>query len=122
MAIKHYEVVFIVTPVLSDSETTETIAKFENHLKEAGADVYHSEDMGLRKLAYPIQKKSSGHYHLFEFKADPSIIAKFEVELKRDENVLRFLTVSLDKHGVNFNERRRNGEWSKKSETEEKSA
>ncbi|MBB6460815.1 ribosomal protein S6 [Flammeovirga kamogawensis] len=78
--------------------------------------------MGLRKLAYPIDKKSTGHYHLFEFKADPSIIARFELELKRDENILRFLTVSLDKHGVAFNERRRNGEWSKKSETEEKSA
>ncbi|NLR92585.1 MULTISPECIES: 30S ribosomal protein S6 [Flammeovirga] len=122
MAIKHYEVVFIVTPVLSDSETTETIAKFEGLLKGADADVYHSEDMGLRKLAYPIDKKSTGHYHLFEFKADPSIIAKFEIELKRDENILRFLTVSLDKHGVDFNARRRNGEWAKKSETEEKSA
>lgn len=122
MALKHYEVVFIVTPVLSDSESTETIAKFEANLKEAGADVYSSESMGLKKLAYPIDKKTTGHYHLFEFKADPSIIAKFELDLKRDENILRFLTVSLDKNGVDFNERRRNGEWAKKSETEEKTA
>ncbi|WP_109619418.1 30S ribosomal protein S6 [Sediminitomix flava] len=116
MKVKNYEAVFIISPVLSEEQIKEAVDKFSSLLKDSGADVYHSEDWGLRKLAYPIEKKSTGFYQLFEFKASPEVIAKFELELKRDERVLRFLTVSLDKYGVEYNERRRNG-LGKKSET-----
>ncbi|GAA4837304.1 30S ribosomal protein S6 [Algivirga pacifica] len=109
MSMKNYEAVFIVTPVLNDAEIKETVEKFENFLKENGADLYHSETWGMKKLAYPINKKTTGYYQLFEFKAEPTLIERFEIEFKRDEKVLRFLTVHLDKYGVEFNERRRNG-------------
>lgn len=106
---RNYETVFIVTPVLNDSEIQETVSKFEAFLKDSGADVYHSENWGIKKLAYPIQNKTTGFYQLFEFEATPDLIAKLEVEFKRDEKVIRFLTVALDKHAIEFNERRRNG-------------
>ena len=102
-----YETVFIMTPVLSEDQAAETVDKFKKFLKGKGAKIKHEENWGLRKLAYPIQKKTTGFYHLFEFQADPTVIASFEVEFKRDERVLRFLTVKLDKHAMAFNQSRR---------------
>ncbi len=104
---KHYETVFILTPVLSEQQTKDAVEKFRNFLEENGAEVYHSEHWGLKKLAYPIKHKTTGVYQLFEFKAEPSLIEKLEIEYKRDETILRFLTVWLDKYGVEYNERRR---------------
>lgn len=98
-----YETIFILTPVLSDEQVKEAVGKFEKFLTDRGAQMVHQESWGLRKLAYPIQKKTTGFYHLFEFKAEGSVIAPFEVEFKRDERVMRFLTVSLDKNAINFN-------------------
>jgi small subunit ribosomal protein S6 len=71
------------------------------------------------KLAYPIQHKSTGFYHLIEFKATPKTIAALELEYRRDEKVMRFITVSLDKHAVAYNEKRRRGEFNKKPEAKE---
>ena len=68
----------------------------------------HQEDWGLRKLAYPIQKKTTGFYHLIEFKADPEFIGNLETQYKRDERIIRFHTVSMDKHAIAYAERRRN--------------
>ena len=116
MSLKHYETVFIVTPVLSDQQMKETVDKFEGLLKELGADIYHSENWGLKKLAYPIDKKSSGFYHLCEFKATPENLLKLETEYRRDERIMRFLTVSLDKYGVEYNEKRRGKMSNRKSE------
>ncbi len=104
---RHYEAVFILTPVLSEQQMKETVVKFKDYLKEKGADVYHEENWGLRKLAYPIEKKSTGFYCLFEFKATPELIQTFEIELSRDEKIMRYLTVKLDKYGVEYNEKRR---------------
>lgn len=103
----NYETVFILTPVLSDSQVEEAVKKFENFLKEKDAEIVHQENWGLRKLAYPIQLKRNGFYHLVEFKADGNVIAELELLFKRDERVLRFLTVKLDKHGVEWAEERR---------------
>ena len=103
-----YETVFILTPVLSEDQVKEAVSKFESYLKEHGATMVHQENWGLRKLAYQIQKKTTGFYHLFEFEAPGDIISRFEVEFKRDERVLRFLTVKMDKHHVAFAESRRN--------------
>src|ERR1044071_1817334 len=97
----HYETVFILTPVLSEDQAKEAVGKFRKLVKDFGGTLIHEESWGLRKLAYQIQKKSTGHYHLFEYTAKSgSVVADLEVAFKRDERVLRFLTVALDKHGV----------------------
>ena len=105
--VRQYETVFIMTPVLSDEQMKETVSKFQDYLKNKGAEIVYEDHWGLRKLAYPIQKKSTGFYHLIEFKAEPKLIAEMELEMKRDERVIRFLTVSLDKFAVAYNEKRR---------------
>ena len=105
--LKHYQTVFIMTPVLSDEQMKETVEKFEKFLLDNKCEIVHQENWGMRKLAYPILKKSSGFYHLFEFKAEPTFVKEWEVNFKRDERVLRFLTVALDKYAIQFNERRR---------------
>jgi small subunit ribosomal protein S6 len=102
-----YETVFILTPVLSDDQAKEAVLKFEAELKGLGADVKHSENWGLRKLAYPIQKKSTGFYFLVEFNAEGSVVADYELMMKRDERVLRFLTVKMDADHVAYAEKRR---------------
>lgn len=102
-----YETVFIMTPVLSDDQMKETVKKYQEFLQGKGAEIVHEENWGLRKLAYPIQKKSTGFYHLIEFQDKGEIIRDFETAFKRDERILRFLTVKLDKHAVAYNEKKR---------------
>ena len=106
--LKQYETVFIMTPVLSDEQMKETVKKFENILIEKGAEIIHQENWGLRRLEYAIQKKSTGFYHLFEFKAEPNVVAEFELQYRRDEKIMRYLTVTLDKHAIAYSEKRRN--------------
>lgn len=103
----HYETVFIVTPVLSQDQLNEVTSKYKELLQENGAEIVNEESWGLKKLAYPINKKSTGFYHLFEFKAPGEIVAKLEITFKRDERIMRNLTVSLDKYGVEYNAKRR---------------
>ena len=102
-----YETVFILTPVLSDEQMKEAVKKYEDQLTSRGAEIVHEENWGMRKLAYPIQKKSTGFYQLIEYKAEGTVIADVETELKRDERILRFLTVKLDKHAIAYNEKKR---------------
>ncbi|MBI3510161.1 MAG: 30S ribosomal protein S6 [Bacteroidetes bacterium] len=104
----HYETVFILTPVLSEEQAKEAVGKFRKSVKDLSATIVHEESWGLRKLAYQIQKKSTGHYHLFEYTAkDGNALAELEVTFKRDERVLRFLSVKLDKNGTAYAEKRR---------------
>jgi small subunit ribosomal protein S6 len=103
----HYETVFILNPVLSESQIEETVKKFEDFLTKNGAKMVSKENWGLKKLAYPIQHKKSGFYHLFEFTAPGEVVAPYEQEFKRDERIMRFLTVKLDKHAVAWAEKRR---------------
>jgi len=102
-----YETVFIMTPVLSDDQTKETVKKFKDFIVNNGGEIKHEEDWGMKKLAYPIQKKTTGFYHLIEFESDGQVIGNLEVQYKRDERIIRFLTVSLDKYGVAYVEKRR---------------
>ena len=102
-----YETVFILTPVLSDDQAKETVAKFKTLLTDNGAEILNEEAWGLKKLAYQIQKKTSGFYNLIEFKAEPALINKLEVAYRRDEKVIRFMTVKLDKYAVAYAEKRR---------------
>ena len=112
----HYETVFILTPVLSDDQMKEAVGKFKDFLTSNGAEIVNEEEWGLRKLAYPIDKKSTGFYCLLEFKADPTLIKKLEIAYRRDERVLRFLTFRLDKYAIEYAEKRRKLRASKASE------
>ena len=96
-----------MTPVLSDEQMKETVKKFQTYLHDKGAEIIFENNWGLKKLAYPIQKKTTGYYYLIEFKAEPSLVAELEVTYKRDERLLRFLTIRLDKHSIAYNEKRR---------------
>ena len=103
-----YETVFILTPVLSDEQMKEAVEKFKGVLTENGAEIVNEELWGLKKLAYPIQKKSTGFYCLLEFKGEPTIVKKLEIAFRRDERVIRFLTFRLDKYAQEYAEKRRN--------------
>ncbi|MFP5471403.1 MAG: 30S ribosomal protein S6 [Bacteroidia bacterium] len=102
-----YETVFILTPVLSDAQAKEAVVKFKDYLKNNGATITFEDNWGLKKLAYPIQKKTTGFYYLIEFEAPTQLVHGLEIEYKRDERVMRFLTVRMDKDHVIFAESRR---------------
>lgn len=110
---KNYETVFILNPVLSEDQAKDTVEKFVKVLTKAGAEIVNRENWGLKKLAYPIQKKSTGFYNLLEFTAAPETINTLETEFRRDESVMRFLTIALDKDAVEYNARRRKGDFNK---------
>lgn len=119
----HYEVTFIIDPVLSGDEIKSTASTYETLLKDQGCTIVHVNEMGLKQLAYPIGKKSSGVYYCIEFTSPVGgAIAKTELSLRRDERIMRFLTVKLDKYGVKYNEDRRSGKISayKKKEAKKK--
>ncbi|MCD7971831.1 MAG: 30S ribosomal protein S6 [Candidatus Azobacteroides sp.] len=116
---KQYETVFILTPVLSDVQMKEAVEKFKNLLIQEGAEILNEENWGLRKLAYPIEKKSTGFYQLIEFKAEPTVIAKLELNYRRDERVIRFLTFSMDKYAAEYAAKRRNMKSAKKEQVNE---
>jgi len=105
--LNHYETVFIITPVLSENQMSEAVKKFKKALSSNGGEIVHEEYWGLKKLAYPIQKKSTGFYHLIEFKGPGSLVEKLEVEYRRDERIIRFLTFKMDKYAIEYNEKKR---------------
>lgn len=113
MNIRNYESVVIFTPVLSEDQLKEAVGKFRQLITEHKGEIVHEDSWGLTKMAYPIQKKTTGFYHIYEFKASSDIVAALELAFKRDERILRFLTIALDKHGVLYNQRKRNGEFRK---------
>ena len=96
-----------MNPVLSDEQVMETVKKFIDYLKSKKATISHEENWGLKKLKYVIQKKKTGFYYLIEFQADGSIIGNFEVEFQRDERVIRWQTIRLDKFAMEYADRRR---------------
>ena len=106
--LNHYETVFILTPVLSEAQMKEAVTKYKDFLVNGGATIVHEENWGLRKLAYPIEKKSTGFYQLIQFDADPQLIAKMEINFRRDEKIIRFLTFRMDKYANEYAEKRRN--------------
>ncbi len=104
----NYETVFIATPVLSDAQLKEVVGKFQGVITENGGRIVNDEDWGLKKLAYPIEKKTTGFYHLIQFEAEGDVIEKLETQYRRDERVIRFLTFKMDKHAVEYAEKRKN--------------
>tara|TARA_B100000508_G_C11465580_1_gene281927 strand:+ start:133 stop:495 length:363 start_codon:yes stop_codon:yes gene_type:complete len=103
----NYETVFILTPVLSEEQAKEAVKKFESEIKSEGGKLTHSESWGLKKLAYPIQKKTTGFYFLLEYQGEGDLVSNLEVTFKRDERIMRFLTVKMDKHHKAWAEKRK---------------
>ena len=106
--LNQYETVFILTPILSDTQVKEAVKKFKKIIADNKGDIIHEENWGLKKLAYPIQKKSTGFYYLIEFKAEGQLIAKLETEYRRDENIIRFLSFRMDKYSVAYSDKKKN--------------
>ncbi len=122
MSMSQYESVIIFTPVLSEKQMTDAVTAYKQLIIDNGGEIVHEENWGLTKLAYPIQKKSTGFYHIFEFKGGNDLISKLELAYRRDDQVMRYLTIKLDKHALAFNEKRRSGAFDKKESTTEKEA
>lgn len=117
----HYEVNFIIDPVLSGDEIKSTAKVYESLLKDNDCQIVHINEMGLRQLAYPINKRTSGVYYCIEFATlSGAIIAKLELALRRDERIIRHLTVKLDKYGIKYNDDRRTGKISSYKKKEKK--
>ena len=111
-----YETVFILTPVLSDEQMKEAVEKFKGVLTNAGAEIISEENWGLKKLAYPIDKKTTGFYELIEFNAAPETIKTLETQYRRDERVIRYLTVKMEKYAAQYAEKRRSKKQPKEQE------
>ena len=105
--LNQYEAVFIATPVLSAMQMKETVEKYKNLITKNGGKIVHEENWGLKKLAYPIQKKSTGFYYLIEFQVEGDYIQKLEINFKRDEKIIRFLTTRMEKYAVEYAEKKR---------------
>lgn len=114
--LNQYETVFITTPVLSEAQMKEAVIKFKGIITDNGGEIVHEENWGLRKLAYPIQKKSTGFYYLVEFKAPGALIEKLETEYRRDERVIRFLTFRMDKYSVEYAQKKRSNKVEQKQQ------
>ncbi len=107
---KNYEVTFIVDPVLSGEEIKATAQTYVDLLSNEDCKIVYVDEMGLRQLAYAINRRTSGVYYCIEFQVeDGSVIDKLELALRRDERIIRFLSIGLDKYGVKYNEDKRNG-------------
>jgi len=117
---RQYEVNFIVDPVLSGDEIKEAAQTYVNLIQDSGNKIVHVDEMGLRQLAYPIKKRTTGVYYCVEYQSeDTKFIPKMELAFRRDERIMRFLTVKLDRHGVEYNEKKRNGLIGKKGSKRE---
>ncbi|MBR6053725.1 MAG: 30S ribosomal protein S6 [Bacteroidales bacterium] len=111
--LKQYETVFIATPVLSEAQMKEAVEKYTKLIADNGGEVVYEENWGLRQLAYPIEHKTTGFYYLIEFKATPEFVSTLETQYHRDERIIRYLTVALDKDAVAYAEKRRAGRAAK---------
>ena len=116
----NYETVFIMNPVLSEEQMRETVKTFTDNLKDKKAQILNEEYWGLKKLKYPIQKKNTGFYYFIEFESEGSSISDLEILFKRDERVMRWLTIRLDKYSMEYSERRRKRLNINKQEEKEK--
>lgn len=107
--LKSYECVLIFTPVLTAEEVEKVVGDYQELIKSQGGEIVHTDFWGLKSLAYPINKKTTGFYLVLEYSAPAASTTKLEIYYKRDERILRFLTVQLDKFAVDYNEKKRKG-------------
>jgi len=114
---RHYETTFIINPTLSGDEIKQTAQMYQDFLTSNGGELVQVEEMGVRQLTYPINKRTSGAYFFVEYKvATPEVIEKLELAFRRDTNVLRYLTIAVDKHRAQYNADKRAGKFDKKEE------
>jgi len=107
---RQYETTFIVAPALPDGEIKKAVKNYKDILEKEGCEIVHVDEIGLRQLTYPIKRHNSGIYFTIEYKSENGeIIDKMELVFRRDERILRFLSVRLDKFGVKYNEDKRSG-------------
>src|ERR1700744_898063 len=106
--LQSYELMVIFTPVLAEEDYKAAQKKFADFIKENGGDIVHQEVWGLRSLSYPIEKNTTGLYWLLEYKAPTDVNAKLEIQMNRDENIMRHMITRLDKYAAEYNARRRN--------------
>lgn len=119
--LQRYELMLIFTPVLAEDDYKAAQAKFTDFITKNGGEMVHADAQGLRSLAYPIAKKTTGLYWLVEYAAPSDLNAKLEIQMNRDENIMRHMVTRLDKYAVEYNARRRSGvkiERPAKAETE----
>ncbi|MFW5645273.1 MAG: 30S ribosomal protein S6 [Bacteroidota bacterium] len=114
----HYETVFIATPVLSEAQMKEAVDKFKSVITDNGGNIVHEESWGLKKLAYPIQKKSTGFYHLVEFEGPGELVENLELQFRRDERIIRFMTVKMEKYALEYANKKRAKVESEKNKEE----
>lgn len=106
--LQDYELMAIFTPVLSDDDYKNAQKKFTDFITAEGGEIVNQNAWGLRSLAYPIAKKTTGLYYVLEFKAPATTNAKLEIQMNRDETIMRHMITRLDKYAVIYNGRKRN--------------
>jgi small subunit ribosomal protein S6 len=114
----NYELMVIFTPVLSEDDYKNAQKKFESLVKENGGSITHSKPWGLKSLAYPIAKKTTGLYWVMEYSAPTSFNEKLKIQLLRDESVMRHMFTVLDKYAVEYNAKKRGGVHSSNQKAE----
>jgi len=120
--LQSYELMLIFTPVLAEEDYKAAQQKYSDFITNAGGNIVHSDPQGMRSLAYPIAKKTTGLYWLMEYQAPTEVNQKLEIQMNRDEHIMRHMITRLDKYAVDYNARRRSGikiERKPKAETEE---
>ncbi len=105
--VNQYELMIIFTPILSDDDLQKEIKKYKDYIRERGGEIVAEETWGLRQLAYPIQKKTTGIYYIVEFRLDTAHIARLETLMGRDDHIMREMITRLDKYAIEYNENRR---------------
>jgi small subunit ribosomal protein S6 len=117
--VKQYETTAIITPVLSEDGVKQAIEGYVDLLKREGSEIVHIDNWGLKQLAYPINKKTTGIYVIIEFKTNSNdVVDKLELAYRRDDSVMRYLTIALDKYSIQYNIDRRSGKIGKPKKIE----
>ena len=114
----NYELMMIFTPVLSEEEFKAAQKKYSTMVEDAGGATVHSNPWGLKSLAYPVQKKTTGIYWVYQYTASSDFNEKLKIAILRDEQVMRHMITKLDKHAVKYNEDKRNGVFNKPKNAE----
>ena len=110
MSAQHYELMVVFTPILSSEEYKAATQTLTNFITTNGGSIVAEQPWGLKSLAYPIQKKTTGLYVVIEYTTETSINHKLETQMNRDENIIRHMITSLNKHAIAYNDRKRRGE------------
>ena len=101
---KIYESIIIINAALEDVQIENEIEKIKDFITKNTGEIRALEKWGRRRLAYAIKKKNNGFYVLYEFKAPGDLIAKLERQYLLNENIIRFITVELNKKALKAKE------------------